>query len=105
MGMICLEMSQDDAKLLEVFKGNEDLILISIIKRFDGVSDYIQALVTLTTISIPLVAKIIIEKIRSKKHISIKYGGIEIKGISEDNVFQVLENLKGAEKKAIKRKK
>lgn len=60
--------------------------------RFDG-SVLLQAIVTLGTISIPLVAKIIIEKLRSNRHIVIKHKGIEIKGLDADNARKILEEI------------
>lgn len=62
-------------------------------KKSDASKFFIEALVTLSTISIPYLAEIIIEKIKSNKHIELKYEGLEVKGISEDNVMEILDKL------------
>jgi hypothetical protein len=62
-------------------------------QRFDGTISLGQALVTLTVASIPWVAKIVLEAIKSKKHVVIKTKGITISGFSETNAIQVLEKI------------
>ena len=59
----------------------------------DGTSDLIQILLVLNSLAIPVLAKIVIESIRAKKHVSIKKDGIEITGISEASVHKILEKI------------
>jgi len=67
------------------------------IKKFDGSQDILQIAITLTSITIPFIAKIIIELIRSKKPISVKFKGREIKEIicnSEEEIKNILKIFK-----------
>jgi hypothetical protein len=86
--IIELEKSSESARSIEDCEG---ATVISS-DRFDG-DTLIQAIVTLGSISIPLVAKIIIENIRSKKHVVVKHKGIEIKGLDAENTIKILEEL------------
>lgn len=61
--------------------------------RFDGTDGLLQAIVTLSTLSIPLIAKVIIEAIRARKHVSIKVNGTTITGVSEKTVLKILEGF------------
>jgi hypothetical protein len=60
--------------------------------RLDG-DTVLQAVITLSSVSIPLIANIIIESIRSRKHIVIKKNGITIKGIDAQNAIKILKEL------------
>lgn len=64
-------------------------------KGFDGFSEVISLLVYLTPVSIPVLGKVIIEHIRSRKEIRVIHRGTEISGLSPDNVIKVLEALYG----------
>lgn len=62
-------------------------------KNFDGLGDIIQAIVAVSSITIPLIYKIIKSHISSKKYISVKYKGVEIKGVSEKNIVEILNKI------------
>lgn len=68
---------------------------IHFISKADLLEDaaVVQAIITLTTVTLPLVANIIIEHIKAKKEITIKFNGVEIKGISEKNIKEILSSL------------
>jgi hypothetical protein len=61
-------------------------------KRFDGAL-VLQLLATLNTVTIPLLAKVIIERIRANRHVVIKKKGMVISGLSADNAIKVLSEL------------
>ncbi|MGD8306659.1 MAG: hypothetical protein PVF17_08400 [Ignavibacteria bacterium] len=63
------------------------------IKRFSGESDITQLIIILSASLIPSLTKILLEIIRSRKHISFKVKGLEIKGITEKNLEKFLLNL------------
>jgi hypothetical protein len=88
---IVLEIPSSDAPILK------DLGEFSVgefsPKKFGGGDVVIQALVTLSSISIPIVGKIIIERIRANKHVEIIADGKKIKGLSAENAIQVLKEL------------
>lgn len=99
METIVLEVMKKDKKLADEFMADikEDIHVLNS-RRFQGEPETIQLLINLNSVIIPTIASIILTYIRSKKHISLKYKGLEVKGISEATVIQILEEL-SAEKK------
>lgn len=63
------------------------------VKKFSGDQDIIQAIIIITAATIPYIFKIVLEQIRSKKYIKLKHKGIEIRGVSEKNVMNILKSL------------
>ena len=61
-------------------------------KRFDGVT-VLQILASLNTVTIPLIGKIIIERIRANKNVVVKTKGVTISGLNADDVVKVLTRL------------
>ena len=91
---IVLEINEKDRSLMDEFlsKYPNDVEIISVV-RFDGSSDLLHAFITITTITLPLVAKIIIELIQANKHRRITKDGMEITGFSEKDTSKILEKL------------
>lgn len=94
MAAIVLEVMLNDKEMVEelITDHTKDIQVLNS-RRFQGEPETIQLLITLSTVIIPSIASVIVAYIRSKKHISIKYKGIEVKGISESTVIQILEEL------------
>lgn len=60
---------------------------------FDGLD---TITVTFTAIGAPLIAAvttIVVEQIRARKHIKVRYGKTTIEGVSEQKVLELLERL------------
>ena len=98
--MIAIEINKNDQNILN------DLLLkypneIQIIDTKQLIGDFgvMHATISLTSMTLPFVTKILLELIRSKKNVSLKYKGVEVKGISEKNVVDVLNNLLEIENK------
>src|SRR5689334_4302423 len=64
------------------------------VKRFGGDADLIQAIVTITVTTIPVLGGIVSRLIDRKKSVSIKVNGVEITGITKDNVLEILEEIR-----------
>ena len=60
---------------------------------FSGYSDGAIAIVTISTAITPFLTKVIIELIKNKRRVKLKYKGFEIDGVSEDTVKEIIENL------------
>lgn len=93
--MVAIEVLKEDEGILKDFadKHPKECELIQS-KKFQGQAETVQVLITISATVLPFVAKIIIEYIRAKKHVSLKYKGVEVKGISEKNIVEILEKLK-----------
>ncbi len=74
-------------------------------KNFDGMSEVMQILVTLTTVSVPVIGKILIESIRAKSKISIKYKNIELTGLDEKEAVILIEKLDAKQKNLLFRER
>ena len=85
---IILEINEQDKHHLDemLAKYPKEAEIIQVL-HFDGSSDLINVLITLSATTLPLVTVIIIELIRSKKHRRIKKDGMEIVGFSEKNTL------------------
>ncbi len=93
MAHVIVEVEISDSKLLraELSQVSEHLQFVDS-KRFDGVL-VLQILAALNTVTIPLIGKMIIERIRANKHVVVKTKGVSISGLDADDVVKVLTQL------------
>ena len=91
---IIFECHNEDKQYFESqalsFPEEIDILTIS---RFDSESDFINAVLVLTSATLPFVTKIILEFSRSKKYYKIFYEGSEFTGLSEDNMIEILKTI------------
>jgi hypothetical protein len=88
---LAIELRSDDELLSELRElGPENEVTR---KGFDG-SDVVIVLVTLATTTIAQTASIIKKAIDARKHISVKYKGVEIKGVSEKRLLELLSTAR-----------
>jgi hypothetical protein len=90
---ILIETEPDGSSFAEFQKTFPDSIQIIASRHLDASQPPWQALVTLSYITVPLVAKILIEHIRSKKNITVKYKGVRLKGLSEATAEKILSDI------------
>jgi len=62
-------------------------------KNYDGLSEVVQIIIAVSTISIPVIGKILIESIKQKSKKSIKYNNIELTGLDIEEAKIILEKL------------
>jgi hypothetical protein len=99
--MLMIEMPSDDAEGLEEFaRTHPDSVTIARAKRFDGLSDLVQALVVLSPATLPFVSKMVVEKIRSRSKVVVKYRGMELRGLTDATVLEVFKDLLAMENQA-----
>ena len=93
MSQIFIELDKNDETDIraELQSLSSDVSFIES-KRFDG-AIVLQLLAILNTATIPLLAKIIIERIRENRHVVIKKDGMVISGLSAENAIKVLSEL------------
>jgi hypothetical protein len=71
-----------------------DLVVFARPDHFEGDVNVLTVIVTLTTATIPVVTKVILERIRSRRHIRVKLKGMEITGAELADVEKLLRSLK-----------
>jgi hypothetical protein len=93
MTKILIEFDRtEEAMLRQELANLESEITFIDTQRFDGAL-VVQILATLSTVTAPLLAKIIVERIRANRHVVIKKQGITISGLNADNAVKVLAEL------------
>ena len=92
--MILLELRADQTPALSnLHQQFPDNVRPLPVKRFDGGADVVHALIHLSYLMVPVIAKVIIEQIRARRHVSIKANGLEVTGITEKNAETLLTGL------------
>lgn len=91
---ILLEIESRDRTLVTQFLDAEPTSVEFLdINRFEGDTEITNALLVISSITIPLIAKIIIELIKSARFRSVKYKGVEIKGISKADSEKIVSSI------------
>lgn len=93
MSQVVVEVDIGDSDLIkaELSPASEHIHFVES-KRLDGIV-LLQVLAALNTVTIPLIGKIIIERIRANKNVVVKAKGISITGLNADDVVKVLTQL------------
>ena len=97
--MIVIKIDSEDYDLIENdITLLEDSVEVLSSRRFQGEPETVEILVELSKVIIPTLSAIIIKLIDLRKNTSIKYNGIEIKGIDNKSVIPILEDILKKEK-------
>lgn len=92
--MFTIQVQQADATLLnEVIDDLSIETKILTTKNFNGQTELIKLFCEATLMAIPFITRIIVVAIKSRKDIEIKYNGITIQGLSQDNATEILKEL------------
>jgi hypothetical protein len=95
---VTVQVQKDDIQFNETINGIAELGAKQMLaSSFDGQSETISYVISLTTILAPFLTKIIIEQIKAKKYIKVVYKGVQLQGISEKNAAEVIASLLKAE--------
>jgi hypothetical protein len=93
MSQVLIELDRtEEAALREELRALAQQATLVETQRFDGTL-IVQILATLNAVTIPLLAKIVIERIRANRHVVIKKKGLTISGLSADSAIKVLSEL------------
>ena len=93
MATIQLEFARGDDDALVAVKSLNDNSIVTTPDRFDGGVEIVTAIVELTTVSVPVVAMLIRENLRAKRHIKVKMKGVEISGADLKDAETFLKSL------------
>lgn len=99
MSTISVEVERSQADDLRAEAGAEAIDASFVeIKRFDGGVAIVAVVLPLLTTTLPFVTKMVIEQIRSKRHIVVKADGIELRGLDAENAAKILGQMLEARK-------
>ena len=60
------------------------------LKRFDGGIAIATVVVPLVSATLPFVTRMVIAEIQARRHVKVKYRGVEIRGLSADDAEKIL---------------
>jgi hypothetical protein len=93
MSTVIIEVDFEDSDSLGIELSKiSDYIQFVESKRFDGIV-VLQILAVLNTVTIPLIGKLIVERIRANKSVVVKAKGITISGLNANDIVKVLNQL------------
>lgn len=102
--MIIIELLAEDKEIAEEFiNENPDVVCLTG-HKFQGEPEMVRLMVELSPLILTSVVTIVTTLIKAKKHVVIKYKGIEIAGISEKNISKILKELLAQKQTGEKRK-
>jgi hypothetical protein len=92
--VIPIQIQKDDANTLDKFESKKDVDSVKLeTSSFDGQSEIITLIVTLTPIALTFLGKVITEQIKAKKYVKVIYKGVQIQGVNEKNVAKILKEI------------
>lgn len=91
MGRVSIEIEKTQADEVQANATSEgvDAEIIEI-KRFDGGAAVVAVVLPLLTATLPFITKMVLEQIRSKRHVVVKVDGIELRGLDADSASKIL---------------
>ncbi|EGR0935573.1 hypothetical protein HJ107_24560 [Vibrio parahaemolyticus] len=96
---ISIQVSLEDKELIDLVNSIEEFESSCIeSSSFDGQSEVMTLILSLSTLTLPLLAKIYIEHIKSKKSIKLIYKGVQVQGVSEKTILKVLKEIESEDK-------
>jgi hypothetical protein len=98
--MLLIEIAKSDLPMFDQFRSDypSDVELVET-DQFDGAVEFVHLLVDLAPLAVGSLATILVQTIQSRKHVVVKFQGIEVRGISETNAMKVLSEYAGKKKK------
>ena len=99
--MLIIQVQENDISFFQELKANYPQY-VEIIRpdSLSGANEIVEVVVAVTAVSVPVIGKVLTTLIKNKKITSINYKGIEIDGISEKNVNNILNKLLEKENRA-----
>jgi hypothetical protein len=60
---------------------------------FDGQSEIVTILLTLTPVVVAFLGKVISEQIKARRYVKVVYRGMQLQGLSDENAIRLIEKL------------
>lgn len=97
--VISIQVQKNDSNILDRFDSEKDVNTLKIeSSSFDGQSEIITLIVTLTPIALTFLGKILSEQIKAKRYVKVVYKGVQIQGVDEKNVAKIIKEITSEEK-------
>jgi len=93
MSTIQIELARNDIGGIKQIKAIDKDITIAQPDHFEGGTEIISAVVSITSVTIPAIALLIQKHIELKRYIKVKIKGVEISGASLKDISSFLEKI------------
>ncbi len=91
---LSIQVQKDDRDFFDTLNSENSLPYTKLeTSSFDGQSEVVTVLLTLTPVVLTFIGKIISEQLRAKKYVKIIHKGVQIQGVDEKNVAKILKGL------------
>lgn len=91
---LSIQVQKDDLDFFDKLKSENSLPYTKLeTSSFDGQSEVVTILLTLTPVVLTFLGKIITEQLRAKKYVKIIHKGVQIQGVDEKNAAKILKEL------------
>ena len=92
--VISIQVQKQDSAIIEALTANQDLPVTKLeTSSFDGQSEILTLVITITPMLLTFIGKILTEQIRARKYIKVVYKGVQIQGITESSVADILSKV------------
>lgn len=91
---LSMQVQKDDLDFFDQLNSEDSLQYTKLeTSSFDGQSEVVTILLTLTPVVLTFLGKIITEQLRAKKYVKIIHKGVQIQGVDEKNAAKILKEL------------
>jgi hypothetical protein len=92
--MISVQIQKSDSDFLELIAQDNKLEYEELeTSSFDGQSEIVTLVITVTPMVLGFLGKIITAQIQSKRYIKVIYKGMQIQGMSEENATKLIQEM------------
>ncbi|MDX7799011.1 hypothetical protein SJS42_10235 [Aeromonas caviae] len=92
---ISIQVWRDDKEFIELINSDKDLECTTLVtSSFDGQTEVMTLILSITSLSLSFLVKVISEQIKSKKYVKLVYKGVQIQGVSEKTILKILNEIK-----------
>lgn len=91
---ISIQIQRKDQDFLSAVKAEPDIEFIELeTSSFDGQSEILTLVVTLTPVVIGLIGRIISQQLKARRYVKVVYQGLQIQGLSDASATRLIESL------------
>ncbi len=91
---VSIQVLKNDSAFKNQITNNESISHIKLeTSSFDGQSEVLTFLISLTPLAMVCLTKILVEQIRSKRYVKLIYKGLQIQGLNEKNIESTLKKI------------
>ncbi len=92
--VISLQVQKDDFDFMNCLSSEKSIRYTALeTSSFDGQSEIVTLLITITPMILTFLGKVISEQIKAKKYVKVVYKGVQLQGIDEKNAEKIIKSI------------